>query len=145
MADASIIDIGGVQWNVKDKEARNGIEDINTQLTPQILSNIPISIKSGYSAKKAEIRNVMKYGKLYSGLVWIENIRGSNIGSNSPSHIGKISNTPFVVTNAIGINYYSGSICRFEIDTVGNFTIQESPNTDNGSNTLTGQIYWIEA
>lgn len=145
MADASIIDIGGVQWNIKDQEARNRIEDINTQFTPKKLGNIPISIKSGYSAKKAEIRNVMQYGKLFSGLVWIENVRGNNIGSNSPANMGKVSNKPFVNAGAIGINYYEGSICRFEIDTNGDFSIQESPKTSNGSNTLVGQIYWFEA
>lgn len=144
MADASIIDIAGIQWNVKDKEARNSIEDINTQFTPQKLSNIPISIKSGYSAKTAEIKNVIKYGKLNSGLIWIENASGTNIGSNSPANIGKISNKLFVNSNAIGINYYAGSICRFEIDTNGNFIIQESPNTKNGQNTMVGQIYWLE-
>ena len=28
MADASIIDIGGTQWNIKDKQARNRIEEV---------------------------------------------------------------------------------------------------------------------
>lgn len=35
MADAKIVDIKGVQWNLKDQEARNSIVEINTTLENQ--------------------------------------------------------------------------------------------------------------
>ena len=39
MADAKIIDIDSVQWNMKDQEARNKINNINTKLS-EITKNV---------------------------------------------------------------------------------------------------------
>ena len=42
MADASIIDIGGTQWNIKDKEARNNIIKLEEKTTIKITNKIKI-------------------------------------------------------------------------------------------------------
>ena len=55
MADASIIDIGGVQWNVKDKEARERI----TSLEEKISANFD------YSAEEKVIGTWMDGKPLY--------------------------------------------------------------------------------
>ena len=59
MADASIIDIGGVQWNVKDKEARERI----TSLEEKTSANFD------YSAEEKVIGTWMDGKPLYKLLV----------------------------------------------------------------------------
>ena len=55
MADASIIDIGGVQWNIKDKEARERV----TTLEEKTSANFD------YSLKEKEIGTWLNGEKLY--------------------------------------------------------------------------------
>ena len=40
MADASIIDIGGIQWNVKDKEARERVTTLEEKTTIKITKKV---------------------------------------------------------------------------------------------------------
>lgn len=63
MADASIIDIGGVQWNVKDKEARNEIANLKLECKEKAnKSEIPTTVEqltdSSSYAKKTDIPDV---------------------------------------------------------------------------------------
>lgn len=55
MADASIIDIGGVQWNVKDKEARDKIAILEEKT----------SANFEYSTEEKEIGKWLDNEKLY--------------------------------------------------------------------------------
>lgn len=59
MADASIIDIGGVQWNVKDKDARDRV----TSLEEKASANFD------YSAEEKEIGTWIDGKKLYRLIV----------------------------------------------------------------------------
>ena len=54
MADASIIDIGGTQWNIKDKEARNNIIKLEEKTTIKITNKIN---KTGFKMNVVEINN----------------------------------------------------------------------------------------
>ena len=63
MADASIIDIGGTQWNVKDKEARNNIANLKLELDEKAnKSEIPTTVEqltdSSNYAKKTDIPDI---------------------------------------------------------------------------------------
>ena len=48
MADVSIIDIGGTQWSVKDKQARTDIEAIKQLFTTETIPNIDLTLSDGY-------------------------------------------------------------------------------------------------
>lgn len=145
MEDVKTIDINGVQWSIKDQKARDEIVSINTQFTPKRLDNIPISIKSGYSATGSEIRNIVQYGKLYAGLIRLSGVKGDYIGSATSAQYGKVNIKPVSIFSAVGLDYVAGRPVRIEIDQDGNFIIAESTGVTNGSNIIFIQVFWIEA
>lgn len=144
MADASIIDIGGTQWNVKDKQARNDIETIKQLMTPEEMPKIEITLINGYSATEKEIRNVQKYGKLYMGLLFIDNLSGANIGTNDIASFGKANISLITGTYAVGIDYLSSKPIRSSITKTGVLAMQESAGVTDGNNRLRIPIIWIE-
>lgn len=145
MADASIIDIGGVQWNIKDKQARNDIETIKQLLTVEILPKIDLTLNDGYSAITPEIRQIQKYGKLYMGLLFIDNLSGQNIGTNEIVNISQINISLKQTTYAVGIDYLSSKPIRASISRTGIISFQETAGITDGDNRLRVPITWIEA
>lgn len=144
MADASIIDIGGTQWNVKDKQARNDIETIKQLMTVEEMPNIEITLNNGYTATAKEIRQVQRYGKLYMGLMFIDNLSGENIGTNDIARFGKANINLKVGTYAMGIEYLSSKPVRSAITRTGDLSMQESAGITNGNNRLRIPFIWIE-
>lgn len=145
MADASIIDIGGTQWNVKDKQARNDIEAIKQSMTVETMPNIEITLNNGYTATEKHIRNVQKYGKLCMGLLFIDNLSGENIGTNEVARFGKINISLNESVYSMGIEYISSMPVRVSINKTGNLALQESKGVTNENNRLRFPIIWIEA
>ena len=145
MADASIIDIGGTQWNVKDKQARNDIETIKQLMTPEEMPKIEITLNDGYTATEKEIRNIQKYGKLYMGLLFIDNLSGENIGTNEIANFGKANINLITGTYAVGIEYLSSIPVRSSITRAGVLALQESKGVTDGNNRLRIPVIWIEA
>ena len=145
MADASIIDIGGTQWNVKDEQARNDIEAIKQLMTVETMPNIEITLNDGYSATQKRIAHIQKYGKLYMGLMFIDNLSGENIGTNEVAPFGKINMSLNEGVYSMGIEYFSSMPVRSSIGKTGNLAFQESKGVTNGDNRLRIPIIWIEA
>lgn len=144
MADVSIIDIGGTQWNVKDKQARNDIETIKQSMTVEEMPNIEITLDNGYSATAKEIRHVQRYGKLYMGLLFIDDLSGENIGTNEVARFGTANISLKVGTYAMGIEYFSSKPVRSSITRAGVLALQESAGVTDGNNRLRIPIIWIE-
>lgn len=144
MADASIIDIGGIQWNVKDSQARNDIEAIKQSMTVEEMPKIEITLNNGYSAPVKEIRNIQRYGKLYMGLVFIDNLSGANIGTTDVADFGTVNISLKTTTYAMGIEYLSSMPVRFSIGRTGTLAFQESKGVTNGNNRLRIPVIWIE-
>lgn len=144
MANASIIDIGGTQWSVKDKQARNDIEAIKQLMTPKVMPKIEITLDNGYSATVKEIRHVQKYGKLYMGLLFIDNLSGEKIGTNDELYFGTANIKLIEITYAVGIEYISSMPVRSSIHKNGAIALQESAGITNGNNRLRIPIIWIE-
>ena len=145
MADASIIDIGGTQWNVKDTQARNDIETIKQLMTPEVMPNIEITLNNGYSATEKYITYIQKYGKLCMGLLFIDNLSGENIGTNEVAAFGKVNMSLNEGVYSIGIEYFSSMTVRSSISKTGNLALQESKGVTNGDNRFRIPIIWIEA
>ena len=144
MADASIIDIGGTQWNIKDREARNDIEVLKQLMTVKEMPKIEITLNDGYSATTKEIRNIQKYGKLYMGLMFIDDLSGVNIGTNDVASFGKTNISLVMATYAIGIEYLSSKPVRSVISRTGALALQESQGVTAGNNRLRIPVMWIE-
>lgn len=77
MADASIIDIGGTQWNVKDNEARNNILKLEEKTTVKITNKIN---KTGFKMNVVEINNE-KFIQLHFDFFDCSGIDGEVIGT----------------------------------------------------------------
>ena len=145
MADVSIIDIGGTQWNVKDKQARNDIETIKQSMTVEEIPIIEITLNNGYSATIKQIRNIQRYGKLYMGLMFIDNLSGENVGTNEIANFGKANISLNIGVYSMGIEYLSSKPVRSSITRNGTLALQESAGVTNGDNRLRIPVIWIEA
>ena len=144
MADASIIDIKGVQWNIKDKQARNDIEVLKQLMTAEQMPSIEITLNNGYSAATKEIRFIQRYGKLYMGLMFIDNLSGVNVGTNDVASFGKANISLVTGTYAMGIEYFSSKPVRSSITKTGDLALQESAGVTDGDNRLRIPVIWIE-
>lgn len=144
MEKASIIDIQGVQWAIKDQEATDNINAIKEQLTPKKTNNISINLKEGYSAAAALIANTIQFGRIHIGNIFINNINGNNIGTTDKAIIGTVPFKPIDTINAICFEYKTGKIARIGIEANGDFSFLESLEIPNGDNSIRGQIVWIE-
>lgn len=144
MADAKIVNIKGVQWELKDEVARNKITEINQLLNIESVADIPIVLNSGYTATVANIQDIQKYGRLYKGLLYIDNISGSNIGTTSSILIGKIDRNVLGGNFALGLDYLTGKVARILLSGDGYVHIAESLGINNGNNRIRTPIIWFE-
>lgn len=144
MEKASIIDIQGVQWAIKDQEATDNINAIKDQLTPKKLNDISIKMNEGYSATSAVILNIVQFGRIHIGNIIINDISGNNIGTTNETKFGIVSFKPFDIIHALCFDYITGKVARVEIQTNGDIGFLESLGVPNGNNRIRGQIVWIE-
>lgn len=144
MEKASVIDIQGVQWAIKDQEATDNINVIKEQLTPKKLNGISIEMNEGYSATSALIENIVQFGRIHIGNIFIDNISGNNIGTTNEAKFGIVSFKPFDIIHIICLEYETGKVARIGIRKNGDISFLESLGVPNGNNKIRGQIVWIE-
>lgn len=145
MEVANILDIDGTQWEMQDLTARNDIAIIKDFLTVKNLPNIEIKINIGYSASTNHIEYIQRYGKLYSGLLFIDNLSGKNIGTNEVADFGKINISLNRRIDAVGIEYLSSKPIRLSIGKNGTLNMQESAGVTSGNNRIRIPLIWFEA
>ena len=144
MEVVNTLDIDGTQWEIQDSEARNDIAVLKQLMTVEDMPKIEITLNNGYSAAAKEIRNVQRYGKLYMGLIFIDDLSGVNIGTNEVASFGKANISLVKGTYAIGIEYFSSMPVRSSITKNGVLAFQESKGIADGNNRLRIPIIWIE-
>ena len=144
MEVVNTLDIDGTQWEIQDTEARNNIEAIKQLMTIEEMPKIEITLNDGYTATKKEISSIQRYGKLYIGLLFIDNLSGANIGTNEVAYFGTTNINLKVDTYAVGIEYFSSMPVRSSISRNGVITLQESKGVTDGDNRLRIPIIWIE-
>ena len=144
MANAAKIDIQGVQWELKDQNARDRIAEIEQLLKTEVAADIPIILNSGNSADEARITSIQKFGKINTGLIILENINASNIGTLNRTNVGTVNMNVLNNTYSIGFDYKSGKVVRIRVGPDKNITIEESSGVANNSNGIRAQITWIE-
>lgn len=144
MEDVKTIDINGVQWSIKDQEARNKITEIGQLLKTEVVDEIPIVLNSGNSAIEARIVSIQKFGKVCVGLIIIENLNANNIGSINRVDVGTVNINVLKNTYSIGFDYRSGKNVRIRISPEKNITLEESSGVSNGNNGIRASITWIE-
>ena len=144
MADVKIVDIDGSQWSMKDQVARNKITEIEQLLKTEIIDNIPIVLNSGNRADEVRITSIQKFGKIYVGLIIIENINANNVGTINRVNIGTVNINVLNSTYSLGFDYKSGKTVRIRINPDKSITLEESSGVSNGNNGIRAPITWIE-
>ena len=145
MEIANILDIDGTQWEIQDAEARNKITVIEDFLTAKEMPDISITLNNGYSVSTKLIRHVQKYGKLYTGLLFIDDLEGNYIGTNNIAAFGKVNISLNQRVDAIGIEYLNSKPVRLSIEKNGDINMQESAGITPGKNRIRIPITWLEA
>ena len=144
MADVKMVDIDGSQWAMKDQEARNKNTEIEQLLKTKVVADISIVLNSGNSANEARITSIQKFGKVYTGLIIIENLNASNVGTLNRANVGTVNINVLNNAYSIGFDYHSGKSVRIRISPEKNFSIEESSGVSNGTNGIRASITWIE-
>ena len=144
MADVKIVDIDGSQWNMKDQEARNKVTEIEQLLKTEVVNEIQINLNSGNSANEAKITSIQKFGKMYVGLIIIENANANNIGTLNRVNLGTVNINVLNDTYSLGFDYHTGKNVRIRISPEKTFSIEESAGVSNGMNGIRAPITWIE-
>lgn len=145
MADASIIDIGGVQWNVKDKEARDKITVIEDLLTTKNLPNPTITRSPGTSWNAFNIKNHYSFGKIHFIYIRLQNVSNGNIGSTNSFSVCKFDIMPVRETSFMLFDYVNGKTMRCYFQENGEFFIGESNGVSSGNNVCFGELIFAEA
>lgn len=144
MADAKIVDIKGVQWNLKDEVARNRIAELENNFIVQDLEDIAINLKQGYTATERKITQHYKVGKIHFMNILLRNISGTYIGSSSTATIGSINILPKKITSFLLNDYISNTIVRCYIEKDGSIAIGESVGVAQGDNVCLGELIFAE-
>ena len=144
MADASIIDIGGTQWNVKDKEARDRITTIEDILTVKDLPDLTINRNPSYSWTSLKLYNHYSFGKIHFVYIRLQNVSGSSIGTTNSAIIGLLNIKPVKETSFMLFDYVNGKSIRCYLDAEGYFNIGESNGVSSGNNVCFGELIFAE-
>lgn len=123
MADAKIVDIKGVQWELKDEVARNKIVELETKTTVKITNKIN---KPEFIMNLVEINNEKFLQLHFNGLYWSGKIAEAVATFNNDFGLGR------VVRCLVGIDFTDGKgrdTLGFDIEGTGN--IRAYPQTTN--------------
>lgn len=145
MADVSKIDIDGVQWDIKDQNARDRIAELEKNVITQDSENINIELKPDYTADTANMTFHYKVGKIHFMRVELRNISGGNIGTTQTTIIGNINILPKKETSFILLDYESSAILRCHLNINGEVGIGKSKGVIQGKNVCLGELIFAEA
>lgn len=144
MADISKIDIDGVQWNIKDQDARNRIVTLEENASVQDIVTEYIDLKQGYTAQLAIADFHYKVGKIHFINMRLQNIKGTYIGTSSTANIGLLNIRPKKMTTFLLYDYINKAILRCYIDKDGSICLGESLGVAQGNNDCFGELIFAE-
>lgn len=144
MALVKIVDIDGVQWEMKDQTARDKITNLEENNTTKDLQDITVNLKEGYEATGISIKQHYSYGKIHFALINFINIKGNNIGTSITTHIASLNIYPKKSTTFLMNDYKNKTTLRCSISPDGTLTIEESVGVISGDNICYGEIILAE-
>ena len=123
MADAKIVNIKGVQWDLKDEVARNKIAELETKTTVKITNKVN---KPEFIMNLVEINNEKFLQLHFDGLFWSGEIAGTVVTFNNDFGL------PRILRCMVGMDFADGSgrdTLAFDIEQTG--LIRAYPQTVN--------------
>lgn len=144
MAEVKIIDIDGVQWEMKDQTARKKIVNLETIISSQGLEDITLNLNEGFKADLLLARYHYKAGKIHFVDFNIKNIRGYNLGTDQTAPVFLTNLRPIKQTSFILVDAFAPATLRCFLDTDGSISIGESKGLMNGNNNIYGELIFAE-
>ncbi len=144
MTKVKIIDIDGVQWEMKDQMARNEITTLKENNTTKDLQDINITLKEGYEAQEVSISQHYSYGKVHFALIKLLNIKGNYLGTSTTAFIASLDIYPKKRTTFLMRDFKNKTILRCFIEPDGTLAIGESNGLVSGDNESYGEIIFAE-
>lgn len=144
MAEVKIVDIDGVQWEMKDQTARNKIANLEENNTTKDLQDIHITLKEGYQAQEMSISQHYSYGKIHFALIRLSNIKGNYLGTITTAFIASLDIYPKKRTTFLMHDYKNNVILRCFIEPDGTLAIGESKGLVLDDNDCYGEIIFAE-
>ncbi len=145
MTEVKIIDIDGVQWEMKDQTARDKIANLEENNTTKDLPDITINLESGYEAESVEAINHYSYGKIHFAIIHIVNIKGINIGTDKTAYIASLNIYPKKVTTFLMYDYKNNTVSRGYLFLDGKIALAESIGVAQGNNIIYGELIFAES
>lgn len=144
MALVKIVDIDGVQWEMKDQTARNKIANLEENNTTKDLPDETINLEKGFEAESITVAQSYSYGKIHFAIINIVNIKGPNIGTDQTAYIATSNMRPKKPTMFLMYDYKNNAIARGYIFLDGKIALGESIGVVQGSNIIYGEIIFAE-
>ena len=144
MAEVKIIDIDGVQWEMKDQTARDKITNIETIISSQALEDITLNLNKKFEADLLLARYHYKVGKIHFIDFNIRNIRGENLGTDQTAQVFSTNLRPIKNTSFILVDCIAPATLRCFIDIDGSISFGESKGLIQGNNNIYGGLIFAE-
>lgn len=146
-----IEDNGGNLYDIEDSDAQTKIGNLETAietietdyLTPKNEPSIQITLNAGYTAANATITDIVRYGKIMTMNINIDNIAGANIGTTATAVIGQTTLRPKGTTTAILFDFQNTKVARFRITPTGEVSLPETNDIQQGNNKINGSFIMI--
>ena len=144
MAEVAKIDIDGIQWDIKDQNARNRIAELEKNVIVQDIDTVHIDLKQGFTAQYAIADYHYKVGKIHFINIRLQNIKGTYIGTSSTANFGSLNIRPKKQTSFLLYDYINKTVLRCYIDKDGSICIGESLGVAQGNNDCFGELIFAE-
>ena len=144
MAEVKIIDIDGVQWEMKDQTARNKITDIEKNISTEGLQDVTTYLNNGFQADLILLRNHYKVGKIHFIDINIKNIQGYNLGTKETAPAITTNLHPIKETSFILVDSFAPAVLRCFLREDGTIAIGESKGLVSGNNNIYGELIFAE-
>lgn len=145
MAEVKIIDIDGIQWEMKDQTARDKITNLETTTSTKNLQDMELNLSPGYTVSSNRFINHYSAGKVHFITIQLSDLTGSNIGTSKTAIIGSLNVHPNKETTFLLYDYKSRAILRCYISTSGVIGVGESEGVISGNNGIFGELIFAES
>lgn len=144
MALVKIVDIDGVQWEIKDETARNKIANLEENNTTKDLQDAKIDIDKDCSALAIEAKNHYKMGKIHFIDIHIINIAAVNIGTSTTVRIASSNLIPKKDTSFTLVDNKAPAPVRGFLSPDGSIHLGETVGVQSGDNDIYGELIFAE-
>ena len=135
-ADSKIGTLANLQTTVKT----DLVSAINETLTSKTLPYTTLTPSQGVTADILALANLSRDGNVISGLLYIDNINGANVGTPNAQIITTTTLRPKEVTCFMGYDFRNGATIWGQWGTDGIIKLSLLSNVTKGSNSIRAQF-----